>query len=108
MGKVVGGTSKLNSIVYLRGHIRDYDLWEEHGNVGWAYENVLPYFKKSENQRGRFKHDGELSVGCTLQCSRNEGSMQIANLFQNTEITTMFVSFHSTDIYTLRQEHEIW
>jgi choline dehydrogenase len=60
MGKVVGGTNKLNNAVYLRGHIRDYDAWAELGNVGWAYENVLPYFKKSENQRGRFKHSGEL------------------------------------------------
>ena len=70
MGKVVGGTNKLNNIIYLRGHIRDYDLWEEHGNVGWAYENVLPYFKKSENQRGRFKHDSELSGDCScINCS---------------------------------------
>lgn len=55
MGKVVGGTSKLNNVIYLRGHTRDYDSWADHGNVGWAYENILPYFKKSENQQGKFK-----------------------------------------------------
>jgi choline dehydrogenase-like flavoprotein len=63
MGKVVGGTSKLNSVIYLRGHTRDYDSWAERGNVGWAYENVLPYFKKSENQRGKFKNNSELNDG---------------------------------------------
>ncbi|XP_021933322.1 glucose dehydrogenase [FAD, quinone]-like isoform X2 [Zootermopsis nevadensis] len=57
MGKVVGGTSKLNTIVYLRGHARDYNSWAERGNVGWAFENVLPYFKKSENHLGRFKNN---------------------------------------------------
>jgi choline dehydrogenase len=65
MGKVVGGTSKLNSVIYLRGHTRDYDSWAERGNVGWAYENVLPYFKKSENQRGKFINNSELSDGCS-------------------------------------------
>lgn len=65
MGRVVGGTSKLNNVIYLRGHTRDYDSWAEHGNVGWAYENVLPYFKKSENQRGKFKNNSELCVGST-------------------------------------------
>jgi choline dehydrogenase-like flavoprotein len=64
MGKVVGGTSKLNSILYLRGHTHDYDLWAEHGNIGWAFENVLPYFKKSENHQGRFKNNGKLYDCC--------------------------------------------
>jgi choline dehydrogenase len=66
MGKIVGGTNKLNYAVYLRGHVRDYDSWEERGNVGWSYENVLPYFKKSENHQGRFKHDSELSGDCAV------------------------------------------
>ncbi|XP_069691351.1 glucose dehydrogenase [FAD, quinone]-like isoform X1 [Periplaneta americana] len=57
MGKVMGGTSKLNSIIYLRGHAHDYDSWAENGNEGWAYEDVLSYFKKLENQRGRFKNN---------------------------------------------------
>jgi choline dehydrogenase len=66
MGKAVGGTSKLNNIIYLRGHTDDYDSWAENGNVGWAYENVLPYFKKSESQRGRFKNNSELNDCCAL------------------------------------------
>ncbi|GLH15495.1 Glucose dehydrogenase [FAD, quinone] [Gryllus bimaculatus] len=48
-GKMLGGTSSINANVYIRGHKCDYDHWAQMGNPGWAYEEVLPYFKKSEN-----------------------------------------------------------
>jgi choline dehydrogenase-like flavoprotein len=52
-GRVVGGTSSMNTMLYVRGHRFDYDSWAALGNVGWAYDEVLPFFKKSEdNQRG--------------------------------------------------------
>ena len=51
-GKTLGGTSSINAMVYTRGNKADYDEWERMGAKGWSYENVLPYFKKSENFRG--------------------------------------------------------
>jgi Choline dehydrogenase and related flavoproteins len=47
-GKVLGGSSSINGMVYVRGHARDFDEWEEQGAEGWNYQNCLPYFKKAE------------------------------------------------------------
>ena len=51
-GKVVGGSSSINGMVYVRGHARDYDHWSESGAQGWAFADVLPYFKRMENAHG--------------------------------------------------------
>ncbi|WP_138466310.1 choline dehydrogenase [Poseidonocella sp. HB161398] len=48
-GKVVGGSSSINGMVYVRGHAKDYDHWAESGADGWAYADVLPYFKRMEH-----------------------------------------------------------
>ncbi|WP_197945396.1 choline dehydrogenase [Oricola thermophila] len=48
-GRVIGGSSSINGMVYVRGHARDYDHWAESGATGWAYADVLPYFKRLEN-----------------------------------------------------------
>jgi len=48
-GKVVGGSSSINGMVYVRGHARDFDHWAEQGAQGWAYADVLPYFKRMEH-----------------------------------------------------------
>ena len=48
-GRVWGGSSSLNAMVYVRGHALDFDRWQEEGADGWAYSNVLPYFKKAQS-----------------------------------------------------------
>ncbi|CCD92634.1 choline dehydrogenase, a flavoprotein; alcohol dehydrogenase [Bradyrhizobium sp. ORS 375] len=49
-GKVLGGSSSINGLLYVRGQHEDYDRWRQRGNVGWGYDDVLPYFKRAENQ----------------------------------------------------------
>ena len=48
-GKVLGGSSSINGMVYVRGHAKDFDEWQQHGAEGWDYQSCLPYFKKAES-----------------------------------------------------------
>ncbi|WP_298470349.1 GMC family oxidoreductase N-terminal domain-containing protein [uncultured Erythrobacter sp.] len=59
-GKGLGGSSAINGMVYIRGHRWDYDNWAAMGCTGWGYDDVLPYFRKSEaNERGADDYHGE-------------------------------------------------
>ncbi|HUA78656.1 MAG TPA: GMC family oxidoreductase N-terminal domain-containing protein [Acetobacteraceae bacterium] len=49
-GRVLGGCSSINGMIYMRGQARDYDHWRQLGNVGWSWDDVLPYFRRSEDQ----------------------------------------------------------
>src|SRR5690348_5841582 len=48
-GRVLGGCSSINGMIYMRGQARDYDGWRQLGNPGWSWDDVLPYFKRSED-----------------------------------------------------------
>src|ERR1700747_3130152 len=58
-GKVLGGSSSINGMVYIRGQAEDFDHWRQLGNTGWSFDDVLPYFKRSEHQtRGADGYQG--------------------------------------------------
>ncbi len=60
-GKVLGGSSSINAMIYIRGHRADYDGWAANGAKGWSYNEVLPYFIKAEaNERGEDQFHGRL------------------------------------------------
>src|ERR1700733_14486002 len=75
-GKVLGGTSSINGMIYMRGNAADYDQWRQLGNEGWDYESVLPYFRKAEdNERGENQFHG---VGGPLRVSNQPYDWEIA------------------------------
>ena len=66
-GKVLGGSSSINGLLYIRGQAADYDGWRQMGCEGWSYQDVLPYFRRAEHQeRGECEHHG---VGGPLNVS---------------------------------------
>lgn len=79
-GKTLGGSSAINAMIYTRGHRKDYDQWSELGNKGWSFADVLPYFKKSQNQeRGASEYHG------------TGGPLNVADLRVDHEISKTFV-----------------
>jgi choline dehydrogenase len=78
-GKVLGGTSSINGMVYMRGNPADYDLWRQRGCAGWDWDSVLPYFKKAEDQeRGA---DATHGVGGPLRVSDQPIRWELADKF---------------------------
>lgn len=64
-GKTLGGSSSINGLIYIRGQREDYDHWRALGNEGWGYDDVLPYFRRSErNQRGADAFHGDQGPLC--------------------------------------------
>ncbi len=75
-GKVLGGTSSINGMIYMRGTGADYDHWRQLGNEGWDYESVLPYFRKAEdNENGANEFHG---AGGPLRVSNQPYKWEIA------------------------------
>ncbi|GAK46046.1 choline dehydrogenase [Tepidicaulis marinus] len=72
-GKVLGGSSSINGMIYIRGHARDYDMWRQMGLEGWGFSDVLPYFRRSEgNENGNDTfHGGDGPLGVSNGRSPN-------------------------------------
>lgn len=72
-GKVLGGCSSVNGMVYIRGQREDFDEWRRLGNVGWDYESVLPYFRRAENNsRGADRYHGVGGPVCVSDPEKHE------------------------------------
>lgn len=83
-GKVVGGSSSINGMVYVRGHAHDFDHWEEAGAQGWAYADVLPYFKRMENWHAEGDMGADASwrgTGGPLHVTRGNRQNPLFNAF---------------------------
>jgi len=87
-GKVLGGSSAINGMVYIRGDKSDYDQWRQFGNTGWSYDDVLPYFRKAEDQqRGEDEFHG---VGGPLAVSDVYEEHPIAKAFIESAVAAGF------------------
>lgn len=78
-GKVIGGSSSINGMVYVRGHAKDFDCWEEMGARGWGYRHVLPYFNRAETSHGG--EDGWRGTSGPLHVVRGSRSNPLYNAF---------------------------
>ena len=78
-GKTLGGSSSINGMLYIRGQSNDYNYWRQLGNVGWSWEDVLPYFKKSEDfEFGKNEFHGS---GGPLAVEKIRGTFKVLDLF---------------------------
>lgn len=82
-GKVLGGSSSINGMVYVRGHAKDFDEWESHHATGWSYASCLPYFKKAEKWKfGEQPQDGNTYRGDSGPLAVNNGNNMKNPLYQ--------------------------
>jgi choline dehydrogenase len=80
-GRILGGCSSINGMIYMRGQARDYDQWRQLGNAGWAWDDVLPYFKRSEDQAAAPVDDFHGSGG-EWRVERQRVSWEILDAFR--------------------------
>ena len=80
-GRLSGGSTSVNGMLYMRGHPRDYDEWEEQGNPGWSWESVLPIFRKQENRQ----HGGDPAL------HGQGGELNVTRLRTQNPVTKAFI-----------------
>jgi len=98
-GRVLGGSSSINAMIYIRGQAEDYDNWETLGNPGWGFDGVLPYFLKSEDQQR-----GKSALHAT------GGPLSVQNLRHTNPLSHVFLKaaaqagYSATDDFNARQQ----
>jgi choline dehydrogenase len=99
-GKLLGGCGSINAMIYLRGNRVDYDEWAEQGATGWSFDEVLPYFKRSEdNERGESQFHG---VGGPLKVSESRSNNELVDAM--IQATVNAGHEHNPDLNGARQE----
>ena len=97
-GKVIGGSSSINGMVYVRGHAHDYDHWRESGAEGWGFADVLPYFKRMENWDDA-GHGGDASWRGT------DGPLHVTRGSMSNPLTRAFVEAGGQAGYQITQDY---
>ena len=95
-GKVIGGSSSINGMVYVRGHAMDYDHWAEAGAAGWSYADILPYFKRMEHW-----HGGDNAAGWR----GGDGPLHISRGPRDNPLTRAFVQAGGQAGYPLTEDY---
>ncbi|MCL9781897.1 choline dehydrogenase [Vibrio sp. S4M6] len=99
-GKVLGGSSSINGMVYVRGHAKDFDEWEQHGAKGWGYAHCLPYFKKAET----WFHGGDDYRGSEGPLKVNNGNQMKNPLYQTFIDAGEQAGYFKTEDYNGRRQ----
>ena len=97
-GKVIGGSSSINGMVYVRGHARDFDHWRDQGAAGWSYADVLPYFKRMEDW-----HDG--GHGGDASWRGQGGPLHVTRGKRDNPLTQAFVEAGRQAGYPVTQDY---
>jgi choline dehydrogenase len=82
-GKVIGGSSSINGMIYMRGQAADYDHWRQLGNDGWSWSDVLPHFRRSERRDGIDEHHG---TGGEWRVEKMRLSWRVLDLFRDAAV----------------------
>ncbi|MDP2801860.1 MAG: choline dehydrogenase [Phreatobacter sp.] len=99
-GRLIGGSSSINGMIYIRGHARDYDVWRQLGCTGWGYDDVLPYFRKAETSaRGGDTYHGDAGP---LKVMRGEPGTPVCSAFVEAAVAAGYV--RSDDFNAVEQE----
>src|SRR5580698_11137973 len=93
-GRTLGGSSSINGMLYVRGNPLDYNTWAQFGNRGWAYDSVLPYFKKSEHFEGR----GDDTRG-------RGGPLNVANMIERHELLDAVIDAAAAEGYPTNPDY---
>ncbi|CAG2170999.1 unnamed protein product, partial [Oppiella nova] len=107
-GKVMGGTSTINTMVYCRGNKRDYDLWSSNGALGWSWPEVFPYFVKSEDNRDpHVVANGYHGVGGPMTVTTLNNPRVMSNVFlsaaQHMDIPIGDINGETQSVFTIPQ-----